>query len=249
MNEKMKELQAWHEITEYQRIRIHFAQIRHDKGVPLREISRATDKLISIAESGHIPDEIIGLAKIIEKNAYYLSSLINDTADEVWRNADRRERIYIKKFFNSIIDSWLSTCEKKIDLELTFDLCDEYIKWYPIRLQRIMYNLLNNAYKHGFRGRDGGEVKVHCQTVVDELSVTVEDNGNGIEPDFTRYIWDSHMRSRESHYDDGSGMGLYICKKLLKQTGDIITCNSLLGKGTVFLIKIDSKRKEPRINF
>ena len=108
------------------------------------------------------------------------------------------------------------------------------------KFQQIMINLLDNAAKYSY---DRGSVKVTLANAQKEnyVSIKVEDNGVGIEPDNLSRIFEKFTRI-ENHLTrktQGSGLGLYIVKNLIEKMGGQIFVESstvLPNSGSTFEI-------------
>lgn len=74
------------------------------------------------------------------------------------------------------------------------------------------------------------------------LQIVVSDTGTGIEPDVLPHIFDPFFTTRAQ----GSGVGLFVCQKIVVQHGGTITVRNHKQKGTTFLVKLplDDQRNE-----
>ena len=103
----------------------------------------------------------------------------------------------------------------------------------PAKVQLILANLLSNALKFG--GKDA-TVKVTVHRGADELRLSVEDRGIGIDPADHAVIFE-RFRQLEGGLVKGyagHGLGLSIVKALLELLGGTITVNSAAGRGSCF---------------
>ena len=108
------------------------------------------------------------------------------------------------------------------------------------RMEQILRNLIKNA----FSATENGIIKVVVGTLLDEVIVTIEDNGIGISPDDLPHIWDRFYRAKNQRNNNteekGTGLGLVIVKKLIQLQNGKIDVESQLGKGTSFYISFSS---------
>ncbi|MGE5458346.1 MAG: PAS domain S-box protein, partial [Methanococcaceae archaeon] len=97
----------------------------------------------------------------------------------------------------------------------------------------ILRNLISNAIK--FTGR-GGNIIISCCTVPDFIEISVADSGIGMSGDALQKIFriDSGFRTEGTDGEEGSGLGLVICRELIEKCGGKIRVNSVLTKGTTF---------------
>ncbi|MDX8409378.1 MAG: ATP-binding protein [Mariprofundales bacterium] len=107
------------------------------------------------------------------------------------------------------------------------------------QLERVAFNLLNNAYKHAptrssvylLAHSDGSEIHIH-----------VRDEGAGIEPEHLEHLFVRFFRADSSRVRDqnesGAGLGLAICKHIVAAHGGDIRVDSSRGKGAEFIVTL-----------
>lgn len=98
-------------------------------------------------------------------------------------------------------------------------------------MRELLDNLMGNAVRYN---NPGGWVRVLLQ----QGTVTVSDNGVGIEGDYLPYIFEPFYRVEQpgSGSPAGSGLGLSIAARIANKYGGIIRVESAPGKGSVFLV-------------
>jgi signal transduction histidine kinase len=96
---------------------------------------------------------------------------------------------------------------------------------------------LSNAVKYRFPGRKS-EVYIKTEVINKYVVLTVRDNGLGIDPEKKDRIF--KMFKRLHDHVEGSGVGLYIVKKIVENSGGMIEVESELGKGTEFKVYFKS---------
>jgi signal transduction histidine kinase len=102
-------------------------------------------------------------------------------------------------------------------------------------LQHILVNLLSNAVKYS---PDGGEVKLECKREGDEIVLRVSDHGIGIPPEGLAHLFDLFYRATNTGDIGGTGLGLSIAKESVELHGGTIQCESELGVGTTFTVRL-----------
>ncbi|MBX3076140.1 hybrid sensor histidine kinase/response regulator [Candidatus Obscuribacterales bacterium] len=107
----------------------------------------------------------------------------------------------------------------------------------PMAIQRLLTNLLHNAIKFS---KPGGEVILMVNGNADQVVVSVSDNGTGISPRDQEYLFRRFGQGRSKYYKQGAGtgIGLYLCKKIAEAHNGSIDCMSRLGEGTTFEVKL-----------
>jgi len=101
----------------------------------------------------------------------------------------------------------------------------------PDRTQQVLIALLDNAFKYS---SDGGTVTLHVQQEEDFIRVTVRDTGIGISPQDLPHVFDRFYKADKSHGGKGTGLGLAIAYEIMKQLGEEMTVESILGLGSAF---------------
>lgn len=112
------------------------------------------------------------------------------------------------------------------------------------RMEQIIRNLLKNA----IMATEDGNIRVGVEAGMDEVVLTIKDDGVGISPEDLPRIWDRFFRAKircdNNIQDKGSGLGLVIVKKLVQMQNGNIDVTSQLGKGTTFSISFPSFNRE-----
>jgi len=101
----------------------------------------------------------------------------------------------------------------------------------------IVRNLLSNAIKFTPRG---GQIVLSSNRTEDELVVSVQDSGVGIEPEILDTLFRVDVRNSQAGTDKekGSGLGLVLCKEFVEKNGGRISVESEVGKGAMFMFTL-----------
>lgn len=105
-------------------------------------------------------------------------------------------------------------------------------------LNSIIYNLISNAIKYRSPERTP-EVNILLFQKEDQIILKVKDNGLGFNPADKNKIFG--MFKRLHNHVDGSGIGLYIVKRILENSGGSIDADSIPGQGTEFTVVFSVK--------
>lgn len=96
----------------------------------------------------------------------------------------------------------------------------------------VLRNLLANAIKFT---KPGGYVKVRSEMAGEFVNIMVEDNGVGIPAEKQHLLFgDDYFTSPGTNKEAGTGLGLLICKDLVKQNGGTMEFKSKIGNGSTF---------------
>jgi two-component system cell cycle sensor histidine kinase/response regulator CckA len=216
----------------------------HDLREPLRKIRTFGDMLV--AKSGASMDEgskdyLMRMKKAVARMQNLLDSLLGysrvSTKMESLRETDLGRSI---KAALSNLEIMIKEKNASIEIgELPTVMADR------VQMVQLFQNVIENAVKFN-RKDEPPHVKIYSK--VKEQSKTceicVEDNGIGFEEKYLEklFVPFQKLHGREGVYD-GTGMGLAICRKIVKRHGGEITASSKLGKGTTFVVTLPAERK------
>lgn len=107
----------------------------------------------------------------------------------------------------------------------------------PLRLRRMLLNLIDNAVKYN---RPGGSINISLFSARDEARLTIEDTGIGIAKDDVPRIFDRFYRVDTEHAKGmgGTGLGLFIVRWIAETHGGHIAVTSTPGTGSTFIITL-----------
>ena len=107
----------------------------------------------------------------------------------------------------------------------------------PLRLERILYNLLENAVKYSPQGE---EIRVSVKPEKEHLIISVSDRGIGMSSADQAKLFGPFQRLEESRLEGvkGLGLGLLVCRRLVEAHGGRIWVESELGRGSTFFFTL-----------
>jgi len=105
------------------------------------------------------------------------------------------------------------------------------------RVKQVLINLLSNAIKYNV---EGGTVVVTCApNGPNSVHISVCDSGAGLAPEQMAQLFQPFNRlGREANAEQGTGIGLVVCKRLVELMGGAISVDSTVGKGSVFRVEL-----------
>jgi signal transduction histidine kinase len=136
----------------------------------------------------------------------------------------------------------LAVEKKGINLSVEPEICDFPVIADIAKLERVLSNLIDNAIRHTPRD---GSIAVRVKRGDDnQLFVQVSDTGVGIKHEELNAIFDPHYQASNSNKAgrQQGGLGLAICRGLLKLMDSEINVQSELGKGTMFSFNLPQKK-------
>jgi CheY-like chemotaxis protein len=109
-------------------------------------------------------------------------------------------------------------------------------------VKQILINLLSNAIKYN---RDNGSVRVEGTVIgTDTFRISVYDTGEGLTPEQLAQLFQPFNRlGHKSTTEQGTGIGLVVCKRLVESMGGAVGVESTVGVGSVFWIELNLTTK------
>jgi len=120
------------------------------------------------------------------------------------------------------------------------DGVEDEVYWDLDRINEVLGNLLSNAFKFTPKG---GDVDLVVCPVEGGVQMQVHDTGAGIPPEQLPRIFDKFYQAdnQNSAHAVGTGLGLAIAKQIVDAHGGSIRCDSKLGAGTTFTIRLPTR--------
>jgi len=229
------------QLTEASQLKSSFlSNMSHELRTPLNSVISLASVLNRRLED-KIPADEYSYIEVIERNGKNLLHLVNDLLD-LSRIESGKEEIELSKFnLNSIVSELVEMMGSqahskgvKVKNLIANDMPD--IISDRIKCRHIFQNILSNALKF----TDHGEVKISSIVSKNEINILVSDTGIGISPEAQEIIFEEFRQADEtpSRKNGGTGLGLAIAKKYSELMGGSITVESVIGKGSVFTIKL-----------
>lgn len=179
----------------------------------------------------------------LERNAQIQVKLINDLLDVSRIVAHKfqleKKPMDLKSVVATAVESHRMTASAKgIDLQFTAEPYLGFVSGDTVRLQQVIGNLLTNAIK--FTPPEG-QVKVQVKREGQSLTVTVADNGQGIDPQFLPFVFEAFRQEEggASRAHGGLGLGLSIVRHIVQLHGGSVFAHSEgKNKGACFTIQL-----------
>ena len=215
-----------------------YTNISHELKTPLTLILGPAEELLS--SRNLVPSAKYKAGEIV-KNAKRLLELIDQLMD--FRKIQKGhldlkvKQIDITKLFRNIYFSFLPLAEKR-KINFVFEPGEEPVTGYVDveKIEKIVFNLVSNAFKHTPRERSIKLTLVNDQ----KFSFAVVDQGKGIDPDELPHIFQRFTLFTKSEHvtDSSSGIGLSLTKELVTLHKGSIEVESKPGVGSRFTITI-----------
>ncbi|RLG58531.1 MAG: hypothetical protein DRN88_00560, partial [Candidatus Hydrothermarchaeota archaeon] len=133
---------------------------------------------------------------------------------------------------------------RKKNIEITINVPNIEIEGGKLELKHVILCLIDNAIKFN---HEGGKVIIEAKVIENEVIVSVEDTGIGIEKKDLPKIFEplTQLDHSERRRYSGTGMGLSVAKRIIELHGGEIWVESKYRKGSKFIFKIPQRLKKP----
>ena len=183
------------------------------------------------------------MADAVKRNAVAQSKLIRDLLDLSRLRSGKlelnRETVSPVASIENAIETVRLDAESK-DIKIMVTSPDEalFVHADPVRLEQIIWNLLNNSVKFT---PSGGRIEVSLENDADDIVLTVSDNGQGIDSSFVPHIFEIFRQADAgtNRSQAGMGIGLAVVEQLVELHGGSVSAYSGgIGKGATFTIRL-----------
>lgn len=216
------------------------SNISHDFKIPVNVISSAT-QLENLLIENNDSEGVKKYNAISKQNCLTLIKLTNNIIDISKISSEYVNPILtsgnIVEFIEDLVVS-LVEYAKLSKISIIFDTYEEelYMKYDKELMERIVLNLVSNAIKFT---PEQGYINIKISSVDNNILISIEDTGIGMDEEFTKEIFNKYSMNLESIYANvqGTGVGLYVVYNLIHLQKGKIWVDSKIGKGTKFTMK------------
>jgi signal transduction histidine kinase len=209
----------------------------HDLKSPLANIQGYLDLLEIDLEnpSADVLDSLKWLKYSVEEAQQVIRELTN-----ALKARNNKEELRKAINLEDLVESVLSGMRSRILAAKVIFICDfteiNDFMYYPVALRSILQNIISNAIQYSGT-KEHPEIKVTTIIIQNEVHISVEDNGAGIDLTVNEgKVFGLFKRVQND--ESGSGIGMYIVNKFLENYGGKLTLESELGKGSTFTVVI-----------
>lgn len=225
-----------HDLSHMETLRSDFvANVSHEFKTPIATIEGYATLLQNPALSREKHDHYV---EIILDNSRRLSALSSSIL--TLSKLENQEMIVDKRQFR--LDEQLRRAilqlegkweEKNISFDLELPLQMYYGS--EALLGQVWSNLLDNAVKYS---SPGGVIHVSLQEDAKAVTVTIEDEGEGMSEEVQKHIFEKFYQGDPSHKADGNGLGLALVKRIVELCKGSVQVKSATGQGSVFSVTL-----------
>ncbi|RIK37933.1 MAG: hypothetical protein DCC55_22700 [Chloroflexi bacterium] len=216
-----------------------FSNVSHEFRTPLTLMLSPLEEMLERRNGAPVADQT--QLEMIHRNGLRLLKLVNTLLDFSRIEAGRMRASYAPTDlgpFTAELASFFCSAIERAGLQLHIDCpsLPQPVYVDPEMWEKIVLNLLSNAFKFTFQG----EISVSLQWRHDHVELRVRDTGTGIPaaeiPNlFTRF---HRIRGAQARTHEGSGIGLAMVQELVRLHGGHIDVESTVGQGTIFTVTL-----------
>lgn len=218
----------------------------HELRTPIAIAEGSLGNLMLLQERGVDTETLKASTKEAHNQVMYLAGIVNDlsTLSRTERSEELPiEQIDTKLLLKGIYDKYLSEAKvKKIAFKLDVDENIPSIVTTRLYLEEILQNFMTNALKYTAEGSITIMAKQRDSAVI----LSVIDTGIGISKSDQAKIFEKFYRSEDFHTREtsGTGLGLYIVRRLAEKIHSKIEVESHLGEGSTFSLELPTSFEE-----
>jgi signal transduction histidine kinase len=216
------------------------AEFVHDLGNPLTIVWGYVQLLAKKLErsEGGVPSEKSASVKeldIIEQNVRLCRELLTMWQSYGSVEASPPKPVSVSAILREVVKG-ASAVAAQNGLELQSNICDDecLLMGDAVQINRAIQNVIINAIQASTEKK--GAVLIECTRKDFYVDIRVEDSGSGIDPAQIGKIFDPYFTTKQSK--SGTGLGLYITKKVVEDHSGSIKVDSTPGVATVFTIRL-----------
>ncbi|WP_379862353.1 hybrid sensor histidine kinase/response regulator transcription factor [Mariniflexile ostreae] len=218
-----------------------FINVSHEFRTPLTLMTGTLDSIL---------EDIRGSSKnyskllAINKNAARLNNLVTELLDfrkieggELQlKVGEQKFLIFIDEIFQSFVEY---SQHKKVGYELKKPNYPITLWFDAFQMGKVFYNLVSNAFK--VVDENSGRITIEVIDQTETVDIVVSDNGPGVpygkkDKIFDRFYQLGNVSGKTVGY--GTGIGLALCKNIIKEHHGEIALDSTVGEGTMFVVRL-----------
>jgi len=213
------------------------ASIAHEIRNPLGAISHATQLL---EESEALPDSDQRLITIIGDHTRRVNAVVENVLQLSRPGTSSPQQINIQEWLEKFADEFAHSgncLPQQISIQVTPVDLNVYMD--PSLLHQVVWNLCQNAIRHGAQASTSFKLRMVCETSPASFKPQLDiiDNGPGIDPDIADSIFEPFFTTQSS----GTGLGLYIASEICENNQSHLNYIPVPEGGSCFRITFNSR--------
>jgi PAS domain S-box-containing protein len=210
----------------------------HEFRTPLSTVLSSASLVQQYKNKGDY-DKVDKHVQRIKSSVNHLTMILNDFLSlgklEEGKVEVNLESIYIKEFFNEILEEVNSMLKEGQKIVVNCFADKDQIQTDQRILRNIMFNLISNASKYSGPNK---EIHLFCRRTESGINFSVKDEGIGISTEDQKHLFERFFRASNSGNIQGTGLGLNIVKRYVDLLNGKISFTSEFGKGSEFIVAL-----------
>lgn len=222
-----------------------FTNITHEFRTPITLITGPIDRALKLSANPKVVEQL----QYVQRNSRYLLSLVNQLMDFRKVETDNMTFTLKRGNFSQFLDETLLSFQtfgkdRGIDIRKLERISSVFLELDYNAIYTVITNLLSNAIKFS---PDNSSITLYAATLTKRCSdekllyICVSDAGEGIKEEEISKIFDHFYQSKSNvnyptYGQSGTGIGLYLCKKIVTLLGGDVSIKNNQKKGTAFRI-------------
>lgn len=246
ITESRKNTEKRLEVEKMEMISLLAAGVAHEIGNPLNSLSLNLQLLAKLLQS----PRKIGIRNLKKASSIVnaairevarLDSIIRDFLKAVRPSPAKFQKTDIQELVNDVIEFIKEELsDRMILVKCVWPKDIPFIQADAAQMRQAIYNIMRNAMQ-AMPG--GGTLTISCAVNEDFISLAFKDEGQGISPENMGRIFDPYFSTKK----DGTGLGLVIVERILREHGASLSVTSEPGKGATFTIVFPLFSKRVRL--
>ncbi|HEX2831369.1 MAG TPA: ATP-binding protein [Thermoanaerobaculia bacterium] len=198
-------LEAWSEMAR---------QIAHEIKNPLTPIQLTAEHLRAVAERDdpNLPRVVETAVENILRQVVTLRETSREFSDYASLRQPQRAPLDLQTLLRDIANGYTDSSERGIAFETSIDTSTPRTF---LGDERLLRGAISNLIENAFQATPGGRVRLASSAVDSRVTIAVEDNGPGVEPELLPRIFDPYFSTKTT----GTGLGLAIARKAIEEHG------------------------------
>lgn len=223
-----------------------YSVIAHDLRSPMASIRMTLNLFVNTVSPETVGQEMYSLIDMANKESEETHDLLDNLLKWTKSQTGNLKVVYqsfdVNDVLPGVVDIFDAVAGTK-NISLRTFLCDERLTVYADNdmLKTVVRNFISNAIKFS---NEGSNIDVILRREGNNAVVSIKDYGVGISEDRIAGLFDNGETTYGTKHEEGSGLGLQLCKDFAVKNGGDVKVESVLGKGSTFSVFIPLKKEQ-----